>query len=241
MLLVNVFSPVCSLGALLLLAACAETEPDTVELDPFFPEDAGAIIAPVPLAEASELDGQLFPSYLLTTQSGCSYPAIDNPTILDEFSAEWYGSHLNAAGEPPLTELAAGSPERLHIRFIWLRTFDQPMIVRIHEDGPGQASIEAKRLSGAGGYEPGEFLRTLERELSSAEWEDLMAVIAENDLENEAAVSCNIGNDGAQWILEVVENGDYSFYERWTPETGNVRNLGLHLLQLTGWNLEPIY
>jgi len=39
-----------------------------------------------------------------------------------------------------------------------------------------------------------------------------------------------IGLDGAQWILEGVKNGKYQVTDRWSPEVGPIRNLGIMML-----------
>jgi hypothetical protein len=36
--------------------------------------------------------------------------------------------------------------------------------------------------------------------------------------------------DGAQWILEGVKNGKYQVTDRWSPEVGPIRNLGIMML-----------
>jgi hypothetical protein len=229
------------LAACLSLAACTQSENSPAGSPPQFPEDSGSILAAVPLDLAVPKDGQIFPAFLSKTDSGCNYPAVSNPPVLDEHSSEWYSSHLRAAHEPSLVELAAFAPDRMHLRFLWLRSFDQPMIVRVDENNDGQAKITAMLLSGAGGYEPGQITKKLNRVLSATEWKKLKNLVAQSALASEPAVGCDMGMDGAQWILEVVENGEYSFYERWSPTTGNIRNVGLYMLRLTEWDLEPVY
>jgi hypothetical protein len=218
----------------LLAGACSEA-PKLIDTD------AGAVVDPVPLADATVADGEYFPSYLGTTEKGCSYRAIANPPILRRSASDWYSSHLKAAGERPLAELAAGAPRQLNVRFVWLRSFDKPVIVRIQEQPDGRARIEAKRLSGAGGYEPGEVEEHLLRDLTPAEFDGFKAMLKNAALARESAANCDAGIDGAQWVLEVIDGGKYSFFERWTPEQGAVRDVGLAMLRLTGFDLEPIY
>ncbi len=115
------------------------------------------------------------------------------------------------------------------------------MVVRIDEQTNGGAVIEAKRLSGAGGYEPGEIAERLTRDLTEREFRKFKAAIERSGLAKEPAANCGAGLDGAQWILEVVADSEYSFFERWTPEDGAVRDVALTMLTLTGWDLEPLY
>ena len=45
---------------------------------------------------------------------------------LDAFRQEWYSKHLNAMGEPRLPDV----PNEAY-RFLWLRTFEDPIMVRL--------------------------------------------------------------------------------------------------------------
>ena len=222
---------------LLALAACQDSVPE----QPLLPVAAGAVVAPVPLAQATTEPGQLFPVYLATTARGCRYTTEIDPPILDDFVKDWYSTHLMAADERPLTELAAAAPQQLHIRLIWLRAFDAPIIVRIHESQNGRARIEGIRLSGAGGYEPGEIAERVSRDLSTPEYQSIRTLMTSGKLISEPAANCDFGHDGAQWILELVADSQYSFYERWSPDDGPVRELALQMLALTGFDLDPIY
>ena len=92
-----------------------------------------------------------------------------------------------------------------------------------------------------GGYEPGPIEAKVERLLSKREQRDLDRVIARtNDLRIAPAV-CDGGYDGARWIMESARAGDYRYADRQSPKTGPVHDLGLAMLQLTGWSLAPIY
>jgi hypothetical protein len=43
-----------------------------------------------------------------------------------------------------------------------------------------------------------------------------------------------VGNDGASWIVEGVKNGTYHMADRWSPQSGSVRAIGLLMLQDLG-------
>ena len=225
------------MACLLFAAACSEAADPADPADPY----SGAVIPAVPFADTRVEDGAFFPSFLGMTDKACSYPAIANPPILDEFTSDWYSSHLKAAGEQPLTLLAADAPQQINVRFVWLRSFHKPIIVRIQEEPDGRARIEAKRLSGAGGYGPGEVEEHLLRDLTPDEFGAFASMLKDGALSTEAASNCDEGNDGAQWVLEVIDGGKYSFFERWTPEKGAVHDVGLAMLRLTDFDLEPIY
>ena len=76
------------------------------------------------------------------------FPATDSITgasPIDDFKEEWYSQHLIAMGEPLLPD---GANEVY--RFLWLRTFHNPIMIRLTYDPKG-CDLIAKRLDGAGG------------------------------------------------------------------------------------------
>ena len=65
------------------------------------------------------------------------------PTVVDEFTANWYGRFLNAFDEPSLWELSKKSPTQSY-RFTWLRTFHHPVVVRIDVRPDGICELTSK-------------------------------------------------------------------------------------------------
>jgi hypothetical protein len=156
--------------------------------------------------------------------------------VLSDFVAEWYGRHLRAAGEAPLFEAT-----RPTLRFTWLRTFHAPVVIRLDTAADGTVTMTATELSGQGGYEPGTVARRIERSLSAAEAAALKRVVEETAVLQQAPRTCDLGLDGAQWIVEAAGPGGYRFVDRQSPERGPVRVFGLHLIGLTGWTYENVY
>lgn len=170
---------------------------------------------------------------------------------MDESRSAWYSSHLRAAGEPRLGETA-----RLHradgvtvLRFTWLRTFDAPVIVRVEAIAGGGFQLIGKELSGAGGYDPGRMAREVRRQLSEEEAAGLSTLLRQTRvLDLPPAENCPVQSDGtliirgdgAHWILEANGPDGYRFIDRWSAE-GAVREVGLHLVGLTGWTYDRIY
>src|SRR5690606_36836312 len=106
---------------------------------------------------------QIFPAQLSTKERGCSYPAIKNPPLLDDFRREWYSSQILAAGEPSMVSIAEGAaPEAKHLRFVWLRSFHAPAIIQVSVIPDGGATLTAELLHGAGGYELGKVSHRVE-------------------------------------------------------------------------------
>ena len=81
----------------------------------------------------------------------------------------------------------------------------------------------------------------MKRPLAPREAARVEAALTSRDPFGETAPPCLIGTDGAQWVVEAIDAGGYRVTERWSPESGAVRELGLALLALTGWDPRPVY
>lgn len=164
-------------------------------------------------------------------------------SVLSGFEVRWFSKHWRAAGEPSIysASKAVATPGTATYRFTWLRSFHHPIMVRIETDRAGEMELFAEELSGAGGYEPGGIKRRLHRRLSPAEKAMVHAIFSQPDVFAGPGSECSSGMDGAQWIVEARDGGDYRFINAWTPEAGPVRDLGLALLRLTAWKIDPVY
>ena len=194
-----------------------------------------------------------FPPSLFEAVEPCDYGHGRNgKPVMDEYRSDWYSSHLRAAREPRLGEVAP-----IHevdgigvLRFTWLRTFHAPVMVRVEATADGELRLAATELSGAGGYDPGRIARRIERRLSADETARLTALVIETrvlDLppSDDCPVVAETGEiiihgDGAHWIIEANGPEGYRYIDRWSAEPP-VRELGLHLVGLTGWTYDRIY
>jgi hypothetical protein len=153
----------------------------------------------------------------------------------DDFVRSWYSTQLCAMGEVPLVKPSDG---RIHIRFLWLRTFHPGIAVRVENDG-NDTHLVAIELDGAGGYAPGAVGRRTERSLSSAEWVSLQEEIADSKFWRRSTSKEILGLDGAEWIVEIAEHNRYHVITRWNG--GTIEQLGRHLLTLSQLEPDPIY
>jgi len=133
------------------------------------------------------------------------------------------------------------APRQDIYRFTWLRSFEKPIVVRIAQTEGGVLLMTASRLSGMGAYVPGSVEARIVRRLSQDEANQFRRALSAANGLRLRAVSCRWGYDGAQWIFEGVDRGRYRYVERWTPDRGSVRALGLVMLSFTGWETEPVY
>jgi hypothetical protein len=85
------------------------------------------------------------------------------PGVLDttpedhDSKAKWYAVHLKALHEPSLWELSQ-NPNVEAYRFLWVRTFDHPIAVRLVVRASGSGWMHVRMTSGHGGYEPGRII-----------------------------------------------------------------------------------
>ncbi len=230
------------LAAPLFLAACTapapvEEQQAAAEREPVRPNCR----VPEGERESPTNDAGYFPPALLESGVACGFRNACTP-LLSGFKMDWFAEHLIAAGEPSLHR-AAQQPRAADartIRFTWLPSFHNPVTVRIESAGATHRLI-ARRLSGAGGYEPGTVQARIERTLTPAESERLLAAIERTRLFALPANPCSLGCDGAQWIFEGIDGEGYHFTNFWSPEDGPGREVGAMLLDLTGWEFEAVY
>ncbi len=150
----------------------------------------------------------------------------------DEFRADWYSKHLKNMDEPSLLESTSDRSVQLY-RFIWLRTFHHPVVIRLQVAKDGTGILITKVSDGAGGYETGKLVQNTVRHFPQ---DKVQAFIAEVDRlefwklpsfqENPGFVDL----DGSQWIIEGAKDGEYHVVDRWSPKNGPIRDLGITLV-----------
>lgn len=152
------------------------------------------------------------------------------------FESGWYSSDLAAMAEPSLSCATSG---RVY-RFLWLRSFDHPIAVRVVTGAT--PSIVAVELSGAGGYDPGKIKRRIRRTLAKEEFDRLEAAVSAAELPTLPAFDdSSVSVDGAEWIVEIADHGRYNVVSRTSPGAGTFRQLGLAFLAISGLQTEPLY
>lgn len=152
-----------------------------------------------------------------------------------------YSEHLQALKEPSLWDLSKNQKLQSY-RFLWLRTFHHPISVRLDVQQDRTSLLTTKITSGHGGYEPGKLVVTKSRKLTKDQTTWFLDRIEElgfwklASFEKPYEIGPNgekvplIGLDGAQWIVEGVKDGKYHVVDRWSPEKGPVRALGIIML-----------
>lgn len=137
---------------------------------------------------------------------------------MDAFTAGWYAKHLRAFQEPSIREATGSSAETY--RFTMLPTFNFPLAVRLIVAPDGSGTAIAKRLTGKGGYDPGnlDFERT--NAVTPKQIARFRATLAAHDFWQMPTEGEPIP-DGTQWILEVCRDGRYHIVTRNSPKDGD--------------------
>jgi hypothetical protein len=161
--------------------------------------------------------------------------------LIGEVEEEWYAGQWMAAREPSLFLLSKQKPSpEFVLRFSYIPSFSPSIFVRIQRDDEGYILI-AKRLSEAGGYEPGSIASSKKIRLSPSDVAELKKLLRDEALFQQHAHQCGSGFDGSEWLFEMVDPQGYRLVKRWSPTEGAGLKIGEHLLDLTGWSTDCYY
>ncbi len=158
-----------------------------------------------------------------------------------DLKEKWYAENLFSLKEPSLYTKKQND-EKSYFRFFYLRTFDHPLSIRIEIDlKKNEANLYYKECNGAGGYDPGKLVKDKLIKLSKDEiskFEYLYKSLVFEDLPTEQN---DAGFDGAQWIVEVNQDGKYHLVDRWSPEEGLFRDFCLYFIEFSNIDIQDIY
>lgn len=150
---------------------------------------------------------------------------------IDEFLVRSYSDALRVMHEPSLLALAK-DPDVHVYRFTWLRSFHEPIAIRLRIQGDGSGVLTVKKTSRAQAGESKRLSLDKERQLSKDDVASFLQRITESGFWELPSRDDRIGFDGARWILEGVQGARYHVVDRWSPENGQVRKLGTHMIKL---------
>jgi hypothetical protein len=148
---------------------------------------------------------------------------------LDPYSAAWYSKHLEAAGESRIEP--TGREDAEVYRLLVLPSFTSTIVVRVERLG-NQITYTTKRLSGAGGYEPGEIEWQADGTMPNADWTELKRLLLTGDFWSQPSQdaldrlrrerceqgdesACWMGLDGTTFVLEGADRSRYQLVDRW--------------------------
>ena len=187
----------------------------------------------------------------------------ETKTEIDTFLLQYYSRYLLAFKEPVLCNFYMGHDT---YRFLWLRSFNRPVVISIHKEGDEvwlttkELDRQLRYLDGiVFGPPDGDAAAALQRRdsmikrnsqaniimnqtylLSSAEWEKFEDLLRECSFWTMNPVDTGVlGFDGAEWIIEGHLQDKYRFIDRWSPD-GSFSECGKYLIRLSGLK-EEIY
>lgn len=201
---------------------------------------AAALVGAVVTIYSAIGQAPYFPDALRSQRGDCPpsrhYPGERRP-VIDEFEADWFRRELRAFHEPPIFGRHRGQPDV--VRFTYLRSFHPPIIVRTLDSGDGEVRLVAKEMEGRDGCSTPGSTCAVDRLLTVEERRRLDQAKAR--LLRSDPYGCYGGVDGSKWIIEASGSDHYALWHEWSPEDGPLRDLGLTMLELTGWQVQHIY
>jgi len=158
----------------------------------------------------------------------------------DDHKASWYSKQLMALNEPSIYEQVSNQDKEIY-RFTWLRTFHNPISIRVEKFKQTNPIIIVKVADGKGGYDPGKIKISNTVTISNKTYKQFIRKIRYYYyFWHLAETGGSLGFDGAQWIVEGMSNGKYHIVDRWSPG-GRVRKIGLLFLKLSELEVKKIY
>lgn len=143
----------------------------------------------------------------------------------------WFSNHLSTMQEPSL--FCGALPDIETYRFLWYRTFQNPVAVRIFRRAD-RYGLEAVILDGRSGYDLGKISRRVTKELSQTQWRRVVAALDEAGFWRMITGTGDIiGIDGAIWVIEARREGKYHVAARYAGVDG-MDALGDVFLDLAG-------
>lgn len=157
------------------------------------------------------------------------------PNEFDTSRVRWYSKHLYALNEPLLFNK---STNKDIFRFLWLRTFNHPISIRVEKDS-NEYMIYWKVCNGFGGYSPGTQITNKKKKINKEDWDEFQQLLAATDywkLQNNGDV---LGTDGSRWILEGLTSDRYNVVDRYSPnKLGAYYDACYFLVELTRLNIK---
>jgi hypothetical protein len=155
----------------------------------------------------------------------------DFPMGVEQFWAKVYTKFLIALKEDKIDTLKT---EKEIYRFLWLRTFHNPIVIRI-EKNDKEIKLFWKRSNGEGGYEAGKIVENKTIELTQKEWGQFKELLDNSKYWKNPSIKNDRdiipATDGAQWVLEGIKKNEYHISEI------NVFKPCLYLIELTKMNI----
>ncbi len=149
----------------------------------------------------------------------------------NDFKVQWYSKHLAALTEESLWEKRSVKDLFVY-RFISLPTWSNPTSITFNPNEDGTGMLIVKKTDGHGGYGPGKLVYNKTINLDKNQSNEVLNQFIKINfwkLPTEGGIQ---GDDGTQWIIEGVKDGQYHVVDRWVTKDSDVYGVGITLLKL---------
>ena len=161
--------------------------------------------------------------------------SLSEDTEENDFYARWFTRHLIKMQEPVLWQHRSAEGEIY--RFLLLRSFSNPVCIRINIPANAPSDLTVKVTNGTGGYQPGDLVENQTITLSKRQIEEFYQKLIDCDFWKVTHKKRRRGKDGAQWIVEGIKNGKYHVAHRWTPVNSDpIYQIGSLMLAFSKFN-----
>jgi hypothetical protein len=149
---------------------------------------------------------------------------------------------LIAMQEPSLYELSNNAQASTY-RFLWLRSFERYIGLRLDIEKTGEALLVVKALDYKG-HSPREEEKLAENRTIRISREEVKVFLSHLEKARFWEIMPYDGSnqlDGSVWVLEGVSEGKYHIAIKLTPTEGEFRTAALFLLEKSGLKNERVY
>jgi len=159
---------------------------------------------------------------------------------LEMSPAKGLANFLEKINEPCLYKNESINSQEV-FRFIWLRTFHNPVCLRL-ENSNGTYMLHWKLLDGAGGYDHGKLTVSKSKKLTNNEWDRFISLFEKTNFDNLSNRVYYPMTDGASWTLEYKTQNSFKAQNTNVPSDA-ITKCCSYLLSLTNLKIkkEDIY
>ena len=143
-----------------------------------------------------------------------------------DYATGWYTAEMRGAKEPSLHTLNFDEPNLFICRFLYLRSFDLSICIRVHIDAVNMQGIALyKEAADESQFHEKEYL------LDTEQCKQIIALFNKSNFwKAKTRSDDDFGVDGSTWIIEGKTSKKYHAVERWSPEDAGVAAIGYYLL-----------
>lgn len=152
-----------------------------------------------------------------------------------DFERGYLSRTLQSLREPDMQDAPDGS-----YRFLWVRAFDMPLVVRV-VGPPTAATLIVKVLSGAVDSQPTKLCLRVERALTAQQYDSLHDGCSNPHVWQWSEEDLPHVKDGARWVVESRQGGQHRFGRARSPDDGELRDCALRILDIAGIPKGEVY